>query len=151
MWDWIKRNAEGLEAIAALVMAAAAVVAIVGVKLQIDAAASQQHAQSAREYYRGLLEVTLNKPELAVFDHCAEHPPEAMAAYENYVEYLLYTAEQTISLNDDWESPLAALIEPHGGYICKTFYQSDLHPSLQTLLVTYTGGNCLVADPCEAQ
>ncbi|SLN69671.1 hypothetical protein ROA7450_03766 [Roseovarius albus] len=148
MWDWIKRNSEAIEAAAAMIMAAATIIAIVGVKLQIDAAAAQQNAQSAREYYRGLLEVTLNKPELAVFDHCATHSSEAYAAYEHYVEYVLYTAEQTISLNVNWTSPLVGLLEPHRDYICETFEQSEFHPALQDLLGSYSSGLCETALPC---
>lgn len=149
MWKWTTKNAEGLEALAAMIMALTAIVAIIGVKLQIDAAATQQNAQSAREYYRGLLEITLNKPEMATFDHCTAHSPEERAAYAHYIEYVLYTAEQTISLDDDWVSPLTVLIEPHRGYICANFGQSDLHPALNDLLKPFSGATCSTVNICE--
>ncbi|MBQ4825507.1 hypothetical protein J4729_13240 [Leisingera sp. HS039] len=105
----ISRHSTPIKALAALSMALAAVVAIVGVKFQIDSAAAQQRAQSARDCYRGFLGISMNKSELATFDHCVAHPFEKRIAYDHYVEYLLYTAEQTISLGPEWAERLPRL------------------------------------------
>ena len=53
MWSWIKTNASALEAIGVVLTALVALVALVGVKYQVDATAKLQQAQTAREICRG--------------------------------------------------------------------------------------------------
>ncbi|MEM1301574.1 MAG: hypothetical protein AAGH17_03245, partial [Pseudomonadota bacterium] len=56
---WLKRNAEALQAIGALLTAAVAIAALVGVKWQLDAAERISQAQSAREIYRDFVALSL--------------------------------------------------------------------------------------------
>ena len=65
--------------------------ALVGVKIQVDAAKKMQIEQSARDIYREYLALSINQPQYAKPNYCEiiDSPNEAI--YENYVEYLIYT------------------------------------------------------------
>ena len=118
MWSWIKANASALEAIGVVLTALVALVALVGVKYQVDATAKLQQAQTAREIYREFPAISIQKPELAVADYCEIRNAKQRTAYEHYVEYMLYTAEQVIEMDSDWQAPMSETIRQHSKYIC---------------------------------
>lgn len=118
MRNWLIRNAEPLEALAALATAIAAVTALVVIPYQVAQADRIQRDQTAREIYREFLNLTVQKPELANADFCAIKDPNQTAAYAAYVEYLLYTAEQMIDTSPDWREPMASYLTDHMAYLC---------------------------------
>ena len=148
MWGWIKENAEALEATAAIMMAVVAVAALVGVKLQIDATDRIQQEQAAREIYREFLALSVNKPELADADYCEIDDAKTRIAYEHYVEYLLYTAEHVIEMDEDWYDSIEETLERHDRYICN---RSDWHgysPSVQSLIEDIQENTCTAVPAC---
>lgn len=119
MLGWFHRHSAGLQGLAAGITALAAVAALVIVPWQIAANDRSQREQSAREIYREFLNITIQRPDLASRDTCAPATPAESAAYEGYVEYLLYTAEQVLTLGpDDWGPTVAARLQPHTRYLC---------------------------------
>lgn len=126
MAGWLERHAQAIQAAGTLVMSFAAVAAAVFVPLQIAANDRTSREQSAREIYREFLSISIQRPELANRDYCSLNGPVERAAYESYVDYLLYTAEQVMDLNaSDWEPAISARLRSHQGYLC-TFDAEDL-------------------------
>jgi hypothetical protein len=118
MWAWLNRNAGAIEAVGAVVTGVAAIAALILIPLQIASADRIQRDQTAREIYREFLNLTVQKPELAEADYCAITEDTQRIAYESYVEYLLYTAEQMIESDPDWRDPMASYIGQHMAYLC---------------------------------
>jgi hypothetical protein len=123
---WLKTHAEAIGAAGAIVMALAAVAAAILVPMQIAANDRTSREQAAREIYREFLNITIQRPDLADPAACAPADPARARAYEAYVDYLLYTAEQVLDLSqDEWEETIAARLAPHRPYLCR-FDADDL-------------------------
>jgi hypothetical protein len=118
MKKWLEFNAKALQAAAAIITMLAAVAALAGVKVQIDANARQQREQSARDIYREYLNLSISKPELSHPDYCAIRGTTGEDAYEDYVEYMLYTDEQILKALPDWETTLQDRLMPHRELLC---------------------------------
>lgn len=122
----LDRHANAIQSAGAVVTALAALAAVVFVPWQIAANERSSRAQAAREIYREFLSISIQRPELAVRDYCTLSDPIQRAAYESYVDYLLYTAEQVLDLNPaDWEGAIAARLATHMSYLCR-FDSDDL-------------------------
>ena len=144
---WLERNAKALQGLSAIVMMALAAATLIGVKLQIDATASQQREQSARDIYREFLNLSISKPEFADPDHCAiEQGPEA-GAYENYVEYMLYTADQLLSVSPVWRATMMEHMAAHSGALCGAQDWSDDSAAIQSLVADFRSAHCDAARP----
>jgi hypothetical protein len=150
MAGWLERHAQAIQSAGALVMSAAAVAAAVFVPLQIAANDRTSREQTAREIYREFLSISIQRPELAKRDFCTMTDPVERAAYESYVDYLLYTAEQVMDLNaDDWKTAITARLRSHEAYLC-TFEPADLEaltPAVASLLDGMVAG-CAAAPAC---
>jgi hypothetical protein len=149
---WLEEHAQALQGCAAAVTALAAVAALIGVKVQIDASAQLQREQSARDIYREYLNLSISKPEFADPDYCALKDSANAVAYEDYVEYLLYTAEQTVSASPDWEPTMMDSLARHRDYLCG---QNDLHagaPEIRDLIRRFRAQSCgaLTRPACSA-
>ncbi len=118
MWEWLGHHANKLEGIGAIVTALAALAALVVIPLQLQTAERIQRDQTAREIYREFLNLTVQKPELVATNYCALADDKQHVAYEAYVEYLLYTAEQMIASGAEWREPMASYLLDHLPYIC---------------------------------
>jgi hypothetical protein len=118
MRKWLETRAKALQAMAAIVTMTAAVAALVGVKVQIDASARQQREQSARDIYREYLNLSISKPEFSNPDYCAFQGSANEGAYEDYVEYLLCTSEQVLAAMPDWEPTVSARLTQHKELLC---------------------------------
>jgi len=131
---WFRENAQVVEAAATLLMALVAALALIGVKLQIDANDLVQREQSARDIYRNFLALTVAHPDLAQPDACRglTGPPDP--AYTAYLEFLLYTAEQTIGLDPDWEPTITPWLENHAQVLCAISDWSGYTPEVETLI-----------------
>ena len=139
---FFKRHAEAIGAIGTILMALAAVAAAIFVPLQIAANDRTSREQAAREIYREFLNITIQRPELAAPQSCPAADPLRQRAYQAYVDYLLYTAEQVLDLSpEDWRDTVAAQLAPHRAYLCgfeasdmaaMTVQVADLVAALQT-------------------
>ena len=148
MMAWLKRHAEAIGAIGTILMAVAAVAAAILVPFQIAANDRTSREQAAREIYREFLNITIQRPELAAAQTCPASDPLRQRAYQAYVDYLLYTAEQVLDLSpEDWRDTVAAQLAPHRAYLCgfdtgdmaaMTVQVADLVAALQTDCETVT-------------
>ncbi len=134
LMGWFDRHANAVQGIAAMATALIALSALIGVKVQIDAAARTQQEQSARDIYREFLSLSISKPEFAEPDHCAIKGSPQEAAYRNYVDYLLYTSEQMLAVSPDWESALAEHLEAHEQYLCGVSDWSSYTDSVEAMV-----------------
>lgn len=150
MLDGFHRHSQGLQGLAAAITALAAVAALVLVPWQIAANDRSARQNAAREIYREFLNITIQRADLASRDTCAPATPVEQAAYEGYVEYLLYTAEQVLALGaEDWEPTLTARLAPHARYLCgfeAADYDSLTDPA--AALVRQVAQGCATLPPC---
>jgi hypothetical protein len=132
--SWFNKNDNIVQGIAAIVTALVALSALVGVKVQIDASAKIQQEQSARDIYREFLNLSISKPQFADPDYCAIKGTPQEAAYENYVDYLLYTSEQMLSVSPDWEGTLSEHLAAHEQYVCSVANWSNYLDTVATMI-----------------
>lgn len=149
MMDWLNRNAGALQGSMAVLTVLIALLAVIGVTWQIDAAERLQKQQSARNIYREFLSLSISRPEFSDPDFCALKGTPQEAAYENYVEYLLYTAEQVIEANADWEPVFEGLIRQHKEYVCQSTDWSGFSPDVQDLVKKFRLNGCGQIATCE--
>lgn len=142
MRKWLETRAKALQAMAAIVTMTAAVAALVGVKVQIDANARQQREQSARDIYREYLNLSISKPEFSNPDYCALSGTASEGAYEDYVEYLLYTSEQVLTAMPDWEPTLSARLTPHKELLCSEGDWSEETPQVLAMIQQFKAKQC---------
>jgi hypothetical protein len=142
MRKWLETRAKALQALAAIVTMLAAVAALIGVKVQIDANARQQREQSARDIYREYLNLSIAKPEFSNPDYCAIRGSAAEGAYEDYVEYQLYTAEQVLAAMPDWEPTLTARLGPHRELLCSESDWSGEVAQVQSMIRRFKTKQC---------
>jgi hypothetical protein len=142
---WFDKHINAVQGIAALVTALIALSALIGVKAQIDAAARAQQEQSARDIYREFLSLSINKPEFSDPNYCVIKGSSQEAAYKNYVDYLLYTAEQMLSVAPQWESALIEHLGAHEHYLCSVSDWSGYPDSVIALITKVKGKACTKA------
>ena len=135
MWNWFSKNAQ---AFGALFSAAA----LFGILFQVYAADKAQRAQSARDIYREFVALTISKPELVSFDWSPEASGNDRIAYEAYVEYLLYTSEQVISVSPEWKQTMIGWFESHTTYLCTFKDLAAYTPEVQSLIIDATAKAC---------
>ncbi len=150
MWAWLDRNAQPLQAIAAIITVIAALTAVIVVPIQINAADRIQREQTAREIYREFLNLTANKPEIAAANYCALKEDKDKMAYEAYVEYLLYTAEQMIDTDETWRAPMSAYMADHMDYLCAASDWENQTPAVK-MIIEDLRKNCTAQAACPAQ
>ena len=150
MMAWLRRNAEVIEAAAATVTAIIAVVALVGIKMQLDAADHVQRAQSARDAFRAHLVLSVAHPDFAApVDGCAMVASPQAPAYWAYVEHLLYAAEQMLDVAEGWESVFSGQLLPHTDYVCQTVTLSEYSPGLAAVLSQFQSDHCPAQPTCD--
>jgi hypothetical protein len=142
MRKWLETRAKALQAMAAIVTMTAAVAALVGVKVQIDANARQQREQSARDIYREYLNLSISKPEFSNPDYCAIQGTANEGAYEDYVEYLLYTSEQVLAAMPDWEPTLSARLTPHKQLLCSEANWNEETAEVRAMIQQFRTTQC---------
>lgn len=142
MKKWLERHAKAMQSVGVIVTILAAVGALVGVKFQIDASARQQREQSARDIYREFLNLSISKPEFANPDYCAIRGTANEAAYEIYVEYLLYTSEQILQTLPDWQETMEQRLLPHRELLCSQGDWTGDAPEVQQLIGDFRLRQC---------
>ncbi len=118
MLGWFERHATSISALSAALTAVLALAALIGVKIQIDGSARIQREQSARDIYREYLNLSVQKPEFAAPDYCAIAGSAQFASYQAYVDYLLYTGEQALSVDPQWQATIVDALGAHAAYLC---------------------------------
>jgi hypothetical protein len=147
MIHWLERNGTAVQALTGIVTMLVALGALIGVKVQIDATERIQQAQSARDIYREYLNLSISKPEFATPDLCKIKGTEARGAYENYVQYMLYTSEQILSADDGWEATLVTHLAPHRDLLCsETDWVGDT-PEVKGLIERFRKDQCTSFTP----
>lgn len=145
--DWFDKHAVAVQGIAAIATALIALSALIGVKIQIDAAAKTQQEQSARDIYREFLNLSISRPEFSEPDYCAIKGGPQDASYKNYVDYLLYTSEQIIAVSPDWDGALREHLEAHAQYLCSVPDWSHYPDSVGVLVGQVRRNMCTEAMP----
>lgn len=146
---WLKRHTIQIQALTGLVTMLVAVAALVGVKWQVDASARLQREQSARDIYREYLNLSIARPELARPDYCAIIGAPAEPAYESYVDYMLYTAEQAIAADPVWRTAFERNLAAHSAYICRINDWSDYGDDVQAMVSAFRTQRCGTVPPCR--
>jgi hypothetical protein len=139
---WFDRHGNALQGISAMATALIALSALIGVKVQIDAAAKTQQEQSARDIYREFLSLSISKPELSEPEYCAIKGGPQEAAYKNYVDYLLYTSEQMLSVSPEWGGALSEHLAAHEQYICGVSDWSGYPENVEALVTRVKSKVC---------
>ncbi len=142
MTRWLDRHASAIQAFAALATLLVAIAALIGIKVQINASARLQQEQSSRDIYREFLNLSVGKPEFADPDYCAISHGTQAGAYENYVEYLLYTSDQLLAVSPDWEPTLTEHLAAHREFLCGPADWSDDSPEVQGLMARFKAKHC---------
>lgn len=150
MWRWLGKNSEHIVAIGAVVTAVAALVALVVIPLQIRSADLIQRDQTAREIYREFLNLTVQKPDLASGHYCQMTDENQRIAYEAYVDYLFYTAEQMIESDPAWKGPMASYFGDHLEFICSRENKGRYSHSVAEIAASLQS-QCAKVPSCEAQ
>jgi len=145
---WLARNSSALQALAALLTVAVAIAALIGIKLQIDASYRVQREQSAKEIYRELLNISIANPDLAAPDYCALKKSPRFSAYQAYVDYVLYTAEQVIDMDDSWTLTIERQLESHSAYLCSDDAPDENAPAVEALLKSFRSHACKTQAAC---
>lgn len=149
MWSWISERAAALQAVMATLTLAVALLALLGVKWQIDASERLQQEQSARDIYREFLSLSISRPELAEPEDVCSLDAAQRASYGSYVEYMLYTAEQAISADDSWKPVFTERLTGHEQYICALSDLSTYEAAVRTLIAEFKAKACTQIKPCE--
>lgn len=149
LWQWLGANHQSIQALAAILAGILAVGTVIGVKWQIDASARLQKEQSARDIYKEYLNISMSRPEFAAPDYCKIAASPQFSAYETYITYMMYTAEQVFALGDGWDVVMQAEIEPHAAYLCSPDYSGvEYDPKVSALAELVRRQQCAKIAPC---
>jgi hypothetical protein len=148
MLRWLEKHSSAVQACAALLTTMLAIFALIGVKLQIDASYDSQREQSARDIYREFLNVSIANPDFSQPDYCTLSKNSKRIAYESYVDYLFYAAEQSLAMDPDLKPVFASHLIPHAGYLCSAEAPNDYEGLTKTLLDEFKAAHCAAATSC---
>lgn len=147
--NWLSRNAESIEAIAATLTAVVAVAALIGVKFQLDETDRLQKSQSARDSYRAHLSLAVTHPDFAQpVNACSLLGSEKSGAYQAFVDHLLYSAEQMLSVDPGWEATFLNQLDPHASYLCSDFAPLGETHETDAMLAGFRKTACTAAVKC---
>lgn len=148
--NWLSRNAEAVEAAAAVATALVALAALFGVGFQLWAADELSREQSARDAYRSHLALAVSHPEFAQpKDSCALATGPNAGGYIAFVDHLLYSAEQKLGVAEGWDNTFLDALEPHANVLCTWRSTIDATPELETMLTRFRAEACASAPPCQ--
>ncbi|MBN8646380.1 MAG: hypothetical protein J0L55_00390 [Caulobacterales bacterium] len=147
-FEWLQEHGQAIQSLTSVLTVLLALGALVGVKIQVDAAKKLQIEQSARDIYREYLALSINQPQYAKPNYCEIIDSPQEAAYENYVEYLIYTAEQGIKADKDWIPVFETELAKHSQYICSIKDWENLSPDINFLIANVKNKTCAGVKPC---
>ncbi len=145
---FFSQHSAAIQAIAGLLTVLLAAFALLGVKWQIDAADRIQKAQSARDIYREFLNISIANPDFSQPDYCALSKGPRLGAYESYVDYLMYTAEQLLAVDAEWSPVFKQALLPHKGAICDITDKSGYAQDVRVLIEQFQQQNCQAIETC---
>ena len=149
MLGWFDKHSGAIQGIGTMVTTLIALSALIGIKIQINASARIQQEQSARDIYREFLNLSISKPEFADPDYCAIKAGSQASAYQNYVDYMLYTSEQMLAVSPDWEPALTEHLSTHADYLCSVKNWSAYPDTVRVMIDGFRAKSCKsAADPC---
>lgn len=150
MLKWLERHTEIIQSIGALITIVLAVIALLGVKWQIDGAAQIQREQSARDIYREFLSLSVANPDLVSPEYCAIMAGPRAASYTSYVDYMLYAAEQSLALDPGLAPMFTGYFADHEAALCAlTDADLDLYePAVADLIATARAPRCPQTPTC---
>ena len=150
MRNWLNENAAAIQAGGAIVSAFVAVAAFAAIFWQVTESSRIAREQSARDIYREFLNLSIQNPDFAAPDACALARSPRAAAYDDYVGYMLYTAEQALSVSaDDWMPVVGDLFNQHARAICSIDDTNLYTPQAATLIEAFQSTNCQALPPCQ--
>lgn len=144
---WLERNAKLIQLFTAVASALLALVALYGIKVQIDASSRLQAQQSARDIYREFLNLSISKPEFSEPNTQALKASPQWPAYQNYVDYMLYTAEQVLNVTPDWQPVMEEHMAAHHEYLCAMTDLSGYAPQVAKMVGDFQEKECGDAAP----
>lgn len=149
MLAWLENHEKPIKALMAITTALLTIAALIGIKVQLDGAARIQREQSARDIYREYLNLSVQKPEFAAPDYCALVTSNQFAAYQAYVDYLLYTGEQVLSVDPAWGPTIDNALEAHAAYFCAA-EEDGAYPDadVQALVTKLQEAKCVKVKSC---
>jgi hypothetical protein len=142
MMKWLDQHHGAIQALAGLLTFCVAIAALIGVKVQIDAAERTQREQSARDIYREFLNLSIAQPDLAKPNYCAIIEPKQRVAYENYVTYMLYASEQILDALPDWEATINGHLTNHRDILCSERGWAGDTPEMKAVLGGFRARQC---------
>jgi hypothetical protein len=147
--NWLRKNAEVVEAVAACITALVALSALIGVKFQLDATEKLQLAQSARDTYRTHLALAVTHADFAApLDGCAILSSDRVGGYAAFVDHLLYSAEQMLVVEDGWEGTFMDQLSSHVDYLCSVDGPKGETEKTAALLTQFRGLECPAKPRC---
>lgn len=146
--SWLQRNANAVQAVIAASTPILAILAIVGVYWQIDASRTQAEAASAREIYRELVSISMERPELTDPGRCPAFSERELIQYGGYMEYLLYTAEQVLNVTPEWGDVFQEHFENHADFMCTPGDWTGYSPPVQSIIATFQSQHCSQLSAC---
>lgn len=149
--NWLKRNAESVEALAACVTAAVAIAALIGVKFQLDENERIQRATTAREAYLGHLTLATSKPEFAApQDVCDLLNSDQSASYAAFLDHLFYSAELMLETEDGWEPVFISHLEPHAPLMCSALSPHGDTEAMSLMIRSFQTRECAGIQACSS-
>ncbi|MGR3491718.1 MAG: hypothetical protein ACU0DW_06630 [Shimia sp.] len=145
---WLDRHAQALQALGALVTGLVAVAALFGAVLQIQAQDRIAQAATAHGLYKDFLALGIDQQELATPGTCPAFSPAKQAAYEAYLEYLFFTAEQVTTMDDSFAPVFEDALTRHLDTIC-TVDWSGYTPEVDALLARVEAQYCADRPACD--
>jgi hypothetical protein len=146
--EWLGQHRGAIQGVTAILTVLIAVGALIGVKMQIDATARIQQEQSARDIYREYLNLSISRPEYAAPNYCAIQSSPQEPAYEAYVDYLLYTAEQAMAADPAWRPVFEKSLTSHRAYLCAVDDWSGYDGDVQAMVGRFRAASCQTVAPC---
>lgn len=147
-FDWLQDYGVAIQSFTAVLTVLIALGALIGVKVQVDAAKKMQLEQSARDIYREYLSLSISQPQFSRPDYCNMVKKTEMASYENFVEYLIYTAEQNIKADANWLAVFEVELSKHSQYICSIKNWENLDSDTSSLIENVKKETCHKLEPC---
>lgn len=147
--SWLRRNASNIQSLSAVMAGLAAVGALAGLSLQLEAVDNRSRDQSARAAYRAHLTLAVAHPSYASPDDTCDllNSVEGIS-YTAFVDHLLYSAEQMMSVEDGWDDTFVAALRPHAAYLCRDDAPKGVSPELRALLQRFRAGACQSTPSC---
>ncbi len=145
---WLRHNGEALQGIGSILTAFLAILALVGVKIQVDAQQDVASAQAGREIYREFLTLSVANPTLADPGNCPDLSDEDVVKYAFYLEHTLYTAEEVIAADEGWALSFDHILENHGAALCESKDWGGYSPAVQSLIARVSLDICPKRAPC---